>query len=295
MKRHMLISRLGITLLLAACSGQTTNPDGAIPGTRPDALGLTTLGNEAGVATLTFINVQGVDVPALRKVVSVQGVSGDRLRSIDYAPDGTLYGLGVLSVSEASTGAALYTIDPVTGEATQTSTFTLPFEPDDIRFIPGTSVLRVTGGGTQFELEKTTTVDVAAGEVGAASELTRAVTGGQNAVATAIDYADGVLHAVVGTAITGYQNYFATADAEPPTGFTVSDVMLQPGSSFIGAYVQDGNVGYGALMTYEQPEADPRLVAVSLTGGTFTDLGTFPVSQIALARTPASVVEALFE
>lgn len=110
MKRRLLISKLNLALLLAACGGQTTNHNGPFPGTRPDALELTTLGNEAGVATLTFINVQGVDHPALRKVVHVQGVTGDQLRSIDYAPDGTLYGLGVLRATEASTAAALYTI-----------------------------------------------------------------------------------------------------------------------------------------------------------------------------------------
>lgn len=170
----------------------------------------------------------------------------------------------------------------------------MPFEPNDARFVPDSTQLRVTGRGSQIALQKTTTIDVTTGVVGAVTELAKVFAGGQGTIATAFDYADALMQAVVGSGIQGYQNYFATANAEPPTGLVVSTTMLQPGSPFIEAYVQDGSVGYGALMSYEQPELDPQLVSVNVASGAFTEIGTFPISQIALARTPASVVENLF-
>lgn len=298
MRQAFLLTGLTLLLLLAACSGRITdpsNPNDPIPGERPDALELTTLGNQADVATLTFLNVEGVNIPEFRKSISVEGIPGDQLYTIDYAPDGTLYGLAVLSVNAESTEAALYTIDPLTGASSEVSPLTLPFEPNDMRFIPDTSTVRITGGGNQVQPEKTTTVDVTSFEVGPVTELTRAAAGGQNLVASAFDYADGVAQAVMSNGVTGYQNYLAVADAEPPTGFIVNDVLLEPGTSYVEAFVQDQAVGYGATMTFEQPEADPRLVTINLTTGTFTELGTFPVSQLALARTPPGVVKALFE
>jgi hypothetical protein len=134
---------LAITLLLTACSGRITDPSEPtpIPGERPDALELTTLGNQAGVATLTFLNVEGFNIPEFRKSVSLEGISGEQLYTIDYAPNGTLYGLTVLNVNTESTQAALYTIDPMTGASSEVSPLTLPFEPNDMRFIPDTTDL----------------------------------------------------------------------------------------------------------------------------------------------------------
>lgn len=295
MTRNLLLSGFCVTLLLAACSNPTTSP-GPQPGNRPDALELTSLGNEAGVATLTYFNVADVNNTLLRKAVPISGVTGEQLRSIDYAPDGTLYGLAALEVSDEQTSAALYTIDPISGVATQTTSFTLPFEPDDVRFIPGTSSLRVTQNAGQVNDQQYTTLDVTSGTVAAPSTLGALQDGGGGsfAVATAFDFVDGTMHAVVGNSVNGQRSFFATASAEPPTTLSIREPILKTHLSFIESYVQHNGSHYASLYRRDAPTEAPELISVDATTGDITNLGTFPVSQTALARTPPSTLEELF-
>lgn len=295
MQRTTLISTLSLTLTLIACADPSTNP-APQPGTRPDALELTSLGNQGGVATLTFSNVAAFANPAFRKSVPVTGVTGEQLRTIDYAPDGTLYGLAALQVSDEQTSAALYTIDPLTGEATQTATFTLPFEPDDAHFIPGTQRLRVTQNAGQVNDQQFTTIDVTSGTVAPASTLTTLQDGGGGsfAVATAFDFVDGVMHAVVGNSVNGQRSFFATANTEPPTGLSIREPLIRTHLSFIEAYVQHDGNHYATLYRRNDPTNAPTLISIDAITGDITEIGSFPVSQTALTQTPPAILDDLF-
>lgn len=295
MQRTNFLSTLSLTLVLVACADPSTNPRPQ-PGTRPYALELTSLGNEGGVATLTFTNVAGLTNPAFRKVVPLTGVTGEQLRTIDYAPDGTLYGLAALQISEEQTGAALYIIDPLTGEATQTATFTLPFEPDDAHFVPGTQRLRVTQNAGQVNDQQFTTIDVTTGTVEPASTLATLQDGGVGsfAVATAFDFVDGVMHAVVGNSVSGQRSFFATTNTDPPTGLSIREPLIRTHLSFIEAYVQHKGNHYASLYRRNDPTDAPVLISIDTASGDITEIGSFAVSQTALTQTPPAILDDLF-
>jgi hypothetical protein len=152
-------------LLLSACV-QDTGPSGGSNVEPPEGgLELTSLATEGGVQQLTFFNVATMNLPGTRAVLPITGTSPEALRSIDYAPDGTLYGLGVLLAGDDTTRNALYTIDPLSGAATEVVRFELPFEPDDIRFVPGTNgrQVRITEFRQQVVRPYTALVDVTTG------------------------------------------------------------------------------------------------------------------------------------
>lgn len=169
MKKSFLVSLL--LLLLSACV-QDTVPAG--PDVQPvEGLELTSLATEGGAQQLTFFNVATKNQPGTRAVLPVTGTPPEALRSIDYAPNGTLYGLGVLLAGDDTTRSALYTIDPLGGAATEVVQFDLPFEPDDIRFVPGTNgrQVRVTEFRQQVVRPYTALVDVTTGAVSQVAQV----------------------------------------------------------------------------------------------------------------------------
>jgi hypothetical protein len=100
-------SPLGQNLLIM---GMTCSPDGTLyavgqaDSTNPDFNSLYTVDRETGLASR--VGSTGVLVPG--------GVFSGFIMSLDFAPDGTLYGANTSS---------LYTIDPLTGQATKVVDF----------------------------------------------------------------------------------------------------------------------------------------------------------------------------
>ncbi len=83
-------------LLLSACV-QDDGPGGGSNVEPPvGGLELTSLATQGGNQQLIFFNVNTINVPAAREVLSLSGAPAEALRSIDYAPNGTLYGMGVV-------------------------------------------------------------------------------------------------------------------------------------------------------------------------------------------------------
>jgi len=294
MKKFLFVSLL---LLLSACV-QDTIPGG--PNVEPPegGLELTSLATEGGVQQLTFFNVGTMNLPGTRAVLSITGTPPEALRSIDYAPDGTLYGLGVLLAGDDTTRNALYTIDPLSGAATEVVQFELPFEPDDIRFVPGTNgrQVRITEFRQQVVRPYTALVDVTIGVVSRVAQVDAGQSLGIRPAITAFDYTDSEFLAVIGDGLTGFVQQLARA----PVGQEVtlgSFVRTPPNRFLISSFVEDGTVGYGTLTDDRNPTVAPIFVEVNInpsspTVGETEEIATFPVSQLSIAKTPASVVEA---
>ncbi|MCP3033610.1 hypothetical protein LF817_20085, partial [Halobacillus sp. A1] len=94
-------------LVLSACV-QNTVPGGPVVESPEGGLELTSLATEGEVQQLTFFNVASMNRPGTRVLLPITGIPPEALRSIDYAPDGTLYGLGVLLAGDAAARTALY-------------------------------------------------------------------------------------------------------------------------------------------------------------------------------------------
>lgn len=284
-------------LLLSACV-QDTVPGGPVVEPPEGGLELTSLATEGGVQQLTFFNVATMNQPGTRAVLPITGTPPEALRSIDYAPSGTLYGLGVLLAGDDTTRSALYTIDPLGGAATEVVQFELPFEPDDIRFVPGTNgrQVRITEFRQQVVRPYTALVDVTTGVVSHVAQVDAGQSLGIRPAITAFDYSDSEFLAIIGDGLTGFVQQLARA----PVGQEVtlgSFVRTPPDSYLISSFVEDGTVGYGTLADDRDPTEAPIFVEVNInpsspTAGETEEIATFPVSQLSIAKTPESVVEA---
>jgi len=281
-------------LLLSACV------QGPGTGTPPPATGLelTSLATEGGTQRLTFFNVATLSNPGAREVLAITGTPPEALRSIDYAPSGTLYGLGVLLAGERTTQSALYTIDPLSGAATEAARFELPFEPDDIRFVPGTNgrQVRVTEFRQQVVRPYTALVDVTTGAVSEVIQVDAGQDLGIRPAITAFDYTDTEFLAVIGDGLTGYVQQLARADVGQELTLE-SFARVPPNRFLISSFVENGIVGYGSLADDRDPTDAPILVEVNInpsspTVGEATEIATFSISQLSLAKTPESVMEA---
>jgi hypothetical protein len=282
-------------LLLTACM-QDTQP-GSRPNDKPPqgSLELTSLATLGGLQQLTFFNVATMNLPGMRAVLPITGTPPEALRSIDYAPDGTLYGLGVLQAGD-TTRSALYTIDPLSGAATEVVQFELPFEPDDIRFVPGPNArqVRITEFRQQVVRPYTALVHVTKGAVSQVAQINAGQSLGIRPAITAFDYTDSEFLAVLGDGLTGYVQQLART----PIGQEVtlgSFVRTPPNRFFISSFVADGTVGYGTLTGDTDPTEAPIFVKVNINPsspnvGASTEIATFPVSQLSIAQTPDSVV-----
>ena len=286
---------VSLTLLILSACVQTPNT-----GTPPPATGLelTSLAPEGGTQRLTFFNVATLSIPGAREVLAITGTPPEALRSIDYAPTGTLYGLGVLVAGEQRSQSAFYAIDPLSGAATEVARFELPFEPDDIRFVPGTNgqQVRVTEFRQQVVRPYTALVNVTTGAVSEVIQVDAGQGLGIRPAITAFDYTDTEFLAVIGDGLTGYVQQLARADVGQE--ITLETFARVPPNRFlIGSFVEDGIVGYGALADDRDPTEAPILVEVNInpsspTVGEATEIATFSVSQLSLAKTPESVVRA---
>ena len=294
MKKTLFVS---VLLLLSACV-QNTGPAGPVVGPPEGGLELTSLATEGGVQQLTFFGVATMNLPGTRAVLPITGSPPEALRSIDYAPNGTLYGLGVLRAGDTTTRSALYIIDPLSGAATEVVQFELPFEPDDLRFVPSTDGrhVRITEFRQRVVRPYTALVDVT---TGAASQVVQVDAGqslGIRPAITAFDYSDTEFLAVIGDALTGFVQQLARA----PVGREITlggFVRTPPNRFFISSFVADGTVGYGTLTDDNDPTEAPVFVEVSInpsspTAGETQEIATFPVSQLSIAKTPESVVKA---
>ncbi len=123
--KKFLLSSLSL-LLLSACV-QDDIPGGGSNVDRPvGGFELTSLATQDGSQQLTFYNVTTINVRAAREVLPLSGAPAEALRSIDYAPNGTLYSLGVLQAGDETTRRALYTVDPLSGAVTEVVQLALP-------------------------------------------------------------------------------------------------------------------------------------------------------------------------
>jgi hypothetical protein len=295
MKKSFLASLLA--LLLSACV-QDTVPGGPVVEPPEGSLELTSLATEGEVQQLTFFNVATMNQPGTRAVLPITGTPPEALRSIDYAPNGTLYGLGVLLAGDDTTRSALYTIDPLGGTATEVVQFELPFEPDDIRFVPGTNgrQVRITEFRQQVVRPYTALVDVTTGAVSQVAQVDAGQSLGIRPAITAFDYSDTEFLAIIGDGLTGFVQQLARA----PVGreLTLGAFVRTPPNRFlISSFVEDGTVGYGTLADDRDPTDAPIFVEVNInpsspTAGETEEIATFPVSQLSIAETPESVVEA---
>ncbi len=295
--KKLLLSSLSL-LLLSACV-QDDGPGGGPNVDRPvGGLELTSLATQGGKQQLTFFNVTTMSVPAAREVLSLSGAPAEALRSIDYAPNGTLYGMGVLQSGGETTRCALYTIDPLSGVATEVEQFELPFVPDDLRFVPGTNgrQIRINEYRQQVVRPYTALVNVSSGAVSQVAQVDAGQGLGIRPAITAFDYSDDQFIAIIGDGLTGYVQQLARA----PVGQEVSldsFVRVQTERFFIGSFVVNGAVGYGAISDDRDPTEAPTFVEVntnpsSPTVGEVKEIATFPVSQLSLAKTPETVVKA---
>ena len=294
-EKTLLVSLL---LLLSACTRDTGRGSGP-NGERPQGgLELTALATEGGVQQLTFFNVATINLPGTRAVLSITGPPPEALRSIDYAPDGLLHGLGVLRAGDTTTRSALYTIDPLSGAATEVVRFDLPFAPDDLRFVPGTDgrQVRVTEFRQRVVRPYTALVDVTTGAVSQVAQVDAGQSLGIRPAITAIDYTDREFLAVIGDGLTGFVQQLARA----PVGREITlggFVRTPPNRFFISSFVADGTVGYGTLTDDNDPTEAPVFVEVMINpsspkAGETREIATFPVSQLSIAKTPESVVKA---
>jgi len=284
-------------LLLSACV-QDTVPGGPVVEPPEGSLELTSLATEGGVQQLTFFNVATMNQPGTRAVLPITGTPPEALCSIDYAPNGTLYGLGVLLAGDDTTRSSLYAIDPLGGAATEVVQFELPFEPDDIRFVPGTNgrQVRITEFRQQVVRPYTALVDVTTGAVSQVAQVDAGQSLGIRPAITAFDYSDTEFLAVIGDGLTGFVQQLARAPVgrESTLG---SFVRTPPNHFFISSFVEDGTVGYGTLADDRGPTEAPIFVEVNInpnspTAGETEEIATFPVSQLSIAETPESVVQA---
>lgn len=293
MKRFILVS---LFLLLSAC---VQDPDTIVNPPPPEGgLELTSLATEGGAQRLTFFNVATMNAPGARETLAITGAPPEALRSIDYAPDGTLYALGVLVAGEQTTQSALFTIDPVSGAATETARFELPFEPDDIRFVPGTNgrQVRVTEFRQQVVRPYTALVDVVTGAVTQVIQVDAGQGLGIRPAITAFDYTDTEFLAVLGDGLTGFVQQLARADVGGEITLEAF-ARVPPARFLVSSFVENGTIGYGSLADDRDPALAPIFVEVNInpaspTVGESTEIATFPVSQLSLAKTPESVVEA---
>lgn len=294
MKRSLLAS-LSL-LLLSACA---QNPDTITnPPSPPGGLELTSLATEGGVQRLTFFNVATMNAPGVRETLAITGTPAEALRGIDYAPDGTLYALGVLLPGDEATQNAIYTLDPLSGAATEVVRFELPFEPDDMRFMPGTDgrKVRVTERSRNLALPRSVLVNVLTGAVGAPLETDAGQALGTRPAFTAFDYSETELLAITGTGVDGYVQHLARAGiGGEATLTTVARVLTN--LPYITSFVEDGPVGYATLAEFNRPAGMPLFISFNLNPsspivGESTRIATFPVSQLSLAKTPEDVVAA---
>lgn len=291
-------SVFGVLFLLLSACVQDTVPGGPVVEPPEGGLELTSLATEGGAQQLTFFNVAAMNQPGARAVLSITGTPPEALRSIDYAPSGLLYGLGVLLAGDDTTRSALYTIDPLAGAATEVVQFELPFEPDDIRFVPGTDGrhVRITEFRQRVVRPYTALVDVTTGVVSGVAQVDAGQSLGIRPAITAFDYTDTEFLAVIGDGLTGYVQQLARA----PVGRDItlgSFVRTPPNRFLISSFVEDGTVGYGTLADDRDPTEAPIFVEVNInpsspTAGETEEIATFPVSQLSIAETPESVVEA---
>ena len=294
--KKLLLSSLSL-LFLSACV-QDDGPGGGSNVDRPvGGLELTSLATQDGSQQLTFFNVATMNVRAAREVLPLAGAPAEALRSIDYAPNGTLYSLGVLQAGDATTRCALYTIDPLSGVATEVAEFELPFVPDDLRFVPGTNgqQIRVNEYRQQVVRPYTALVNANSGAVSQVAQVDAGQSLGIRPAITAFDYSEGEFIAIIGDGLTGYVQQLARA----PVGQEVtldSFVRVQTARFFITSFIVEGDVGYGAISDDNDPTEAPIFVEVNInpsspTVGEFEEIATFPVSQLSLAMTPDSVVK----
>ncbi len=296
MKKSLLVSLF--LLLLSACI-QNSGPGGGSNVDRPvGGRELTSLATQDGSQQLTFFNVATMNLSAAREVLPLRGAPAEALRSIDYAPDGTLYGLGVLQLGAETTRGALYSIDPLTGVVTEVVQFELPFVPDDVRFVPGTNGqhVRVNEYRQQVVRPYTALVNVASGAVFQVAQVDAGQGLGIRPAITAFDYSDNQFIAMIGDGLTGYAQQLARA----PLGREVtldSFARIRTNRFFINSLVVGGVVGYGTITDDSDPTEAPILVEVNInpsspTVGESQEIAAFPMSQLSLAKTPESVVKA---
>lgn len=293
MKKTLFVS---VLLLLSACV-QHTGPAGPVVEPPEGGLELTALATEGGVQQLTFFDVTTMNLPGTRAVLPITGTPPEALRSIDYAPNGLLYGLGVLLAGDDTTRSALYTIDPLDGAATEVVQFALPFGPDDLRFVPGTDgrQVRITEFRQRVVRPYTALVDVSTGVVSGVAQVDAGQSLGIRPAITAFDYTDTEFLAVIGDGLTGFVQQLARA----PVGREITlggFVRTPPNRFFISSFVADGTVGYGTLTDDDDPTEAPVFVEVNInpsspTAGETEETATFPVSQLSIAKTPENVVE----
>ena len=293
MKRSWLAS-LSL-LLLSAC---VRDPDTITNPPPPGGLELTSLATEGGAQRLTFFNVATMNTPGARETLVVTGTPAEALRSLDYAPDGTLYALGVLLPGDEATQNALYTVDPLSGAATEVVRFELPFEPDDIRFMPGTDgrQVRVTERSRNLALPRSVLIDVLTGTVGVPLENDSGQALCTRPAFTAFDYSETDLLAITGTGVDGYVQHLARAEiGGEATLTTVARVLTN--LPYITSFVGDGPVGYATLAEFNRPAGRPLFISLNLNPsspsvGEPTEIATFSVSQLSLAKTPQGVMAA---
>ena len=285
-----------LVLLLSACV-QDTVPGGPVVEPPERGLELTSLATEGGVQQLTFFNVATMNRPGTRAVLPITGTPPEALRSIDYAPNGLLYGLGVLLAGDDTTRSALYTINPLGGAATEVMQFELPFEPDDLRFVPGTDGrrVRITEFRQRVVRPYTALVDVTTGAVSGVAQVDAGQSLGIRPAITAFDYSDTEFLAVIGDGFTGYVQQLARTPVGRET-ILGSFVRTPPNRFLISSFVADGTVGYGTLADDDDRTEAPILVRVNINPGSPTigeaeEIGIFSVSQLSIAKTPVSVVE----
>ena len=249
-------------LLLSACVQDTVRPVVEPP---EGSLELTSLATEGGAQQLTFFNVATMNQPGARAVLPITGTPPEALRSIDYAPNGILYGLGVLLAGDDTTRSALYSIDPLGGAATEVVQFELPFEPDDIRFVPGTNgrQVRITEFRQQVVRPYTALVNVTTGAVSQVAQVDAGQSLGIRPAITAFNYSDTEFLAIIGDGLTGFVQQLARA----PVGREVtlgSFVRTPPNRFLISSFVEDGTVGYGTLADDRDPTEAPIFVEVNI-------------------------------
>ena len=289
---------VGLFLLLLSACVQDTVPGGPVVEPPEGSLELTSLATERGVQQLTFFNVATMNQPGTRAVLPITGTPPEALRSIDYAPTSTLYGLGVLLASDDTTRSALYIINPLSGAATEVVQFELPFEPDDIRFVPGMNgrYVRITEFRQQVVRPYTALVDATTGVVSEVAQVDAGQSLGIRPAITAFDYSDSEFLAIIGDGLTGYVQQLARAPIGQEATLE-SFVRTPPNRFFISSFVEDGTVGYGTLADGRDPTEAPIFVEVNInpsspTAGETEEVATFPISQLSIAKTPESVVDA---
>lgn len=295
--KKLILSSLSL-LLLSACV-QDDGPGGGSNVNRPvGGLELTSLATQGGKQQLTFFKVNTMNVPAAREVLSLSGAPAEALRSIDYAPNGTLYGMGVVQSGDETTQCALYTIEPLSGVATEVVQFELPFVPDDLRFVPGTNSrqIRINEYRQQVVRPYTALVDVTSGAVSQVAQVDAGQGLGIRTAITAFDYSEGQFIAIVGDGLTGYVQQLARAPIGRETTLG-SFARMPPHIDFFTSFVADATVGYGTLTNENRPSKSPALTKVNInfsspSVGELEEIATFPVSQLSLAETPESVVKA---